>query len=154
MGLLSTVKGWLNIGGVKVKLEGLSPTLSRSGDTINGKVHLASKSDKQVLKMTYALVMETTTGKGEEKKTKKSVLGQSINKEGFEIKAGEEKEMDFQFTYAIPETLKDKGGMLGAMGKLGAFANSEKVKYYISACCDVKGTALDPEAKHEVTIVA
>lgn len=154
MGFMSTVKGWLNIGGVKVKLEGVSPTISRSMNTLGGKVRLVSKSDKEIIKLTYKLIMEVTTGKGDEKETKESVLGHTVVNGPIQIKAGEEQVHDFSFNYAIPEQLKDKGGMLGAVGKFGAFAAGEKIKYYVAAICDVKGTALDPSDKVTVTVVA
>lgn len=153
MGLWSTVKGWLNIGGVSVKLDGVPTTVKKTGGNIAGRLNLATKSDKQVLKIVYKLVQEKTTGSGDDKKTEQVVYGQSVMNTPFEMKTGESKTLDFNFTYQLPERLADKGGMLGAVGKLGAFASGEKLEHYIIAECDVKGTPLDPSDRVKVQVV-
>jgi sporulation-control protein spo0M len=153
MGLWDTIKGWFNIGGVKVKLQDVPSTVSKSGNEVTGKVVLTSKSDKQVLKMTYKLILEKTTGRGDDKETKEISLGQSTCEEAFEIKKDETKTFDFAIPYSIEKGLQDMGGVLGAVGKLGAFASGEKLEYYVVAECDVKGTPFDPTDKVEVQVV-
>lgn len=153
MGLLDKIKGWLNIGGVKVKLEGVNPAVSKAGNEISGKAVLTSKSDKHVLKVNYKFIVEKTTGRGEDKETKEFVLGQSSLTEPFDIKAGESTELEFVIPYSIEKSLKDMGGVLGAIGKLGAFAAKEKLEYFVVAEADVKGTPFDATAKMEVTLV-
>jgi hypothetical protein len=152
MGFLDTIKGWFNIGGVKVKLEGVDPVVSKEGNEIGGKVNLTSKGDKHVLKVNYKFVMERTTGRGENKETKETILGQSSMTDPFDIKAGETKSLDFTINYDIQKELKDMGGAMGAIGKLGAFASGEKTEYYVVAVCDVKGTAFDPSDKLKVKV--
>jgi hypothetical protein len=153
LGFLDTVKGWLNIGGVKVKLQDINPRVSRSGSQITGKVLLTSKGDKQILKLAHKFVMRKTTGRGEDKKIKDFTLAQVIREEPFEIKTGESKTLEFSIPYSLERGLKDQGGVLGAVGKFGAFAAGEKEEYFIVAECDVKGTALDPSDQVEVTLV-
>jgi len=153
MGFLDTAKGWLNIGGVKVKIQDLNPRISRAGNQITGKVLLTSKGDKHVLKLTYKFIMQKTTGRGEDRKTKEFTLAQTALTEPFDIKTGESRTLDFSIPYALEKSLKDAGGVLGTVGKLGAFAVGEKEEYFVVAECDVKGTALDPSDKVEVTIV-
>lgn len=153
MGFLDTVKGRVNIGGVKVKLQDVNPRISRSGSQITGKVLLTSKGEKHVLKLVDKFVMMKTTGRGEDKKTKEFILSQSVMNEPFDMKTGESKTLDFVINYALESRLKDQAGMAGAVGKLGAFAIGEKEEYFVVAECDVKGTALDPSDKLEVTLV-
>jgi len=153
LGVLDKVKGFLNIGGVKVKLEDVNPRVSRSGNQITGKVVLTSKGDKHVLKLVYKFLMQKTTGRGEDKKTKEFILGQTAWNEPFDIKTGESKALEFSIPYSLEKSLKDQGGVLGAVGKFGAFAVGEKQEYFVVAECDVKGTALDPSSKMEVTLV-
>jgi len=153
LGFVDTVKGWLNIGGVKVKLQDVNPRISRSASQITGKVLLTSKGEKHVLKLVYKFVMMKTTGRGEDKKTKEFVLSQSLMNDPFDMKTGETKTLDFAITYALETRLKDQAGMLGTVGKIGAFAVGEKEEYFVVAECDVKGTALDPSDKIEVTLV-
>lgn len=152
MGFLDTIKGWFNIGGVKVKLLEVPSQISKSGNEFEGKVELTAKSDKHVLKLTYKLVEAHTTGRGDDAKTKETVLGELVADEEFDIKGGESKVLDFQVAYAIPERIRDKGGLLGGAAKLGAFAGGDKLEYQIVAVCDVKGTALDPSAKKKVVL--
>lgn len=153
MGLWTKIKGWLNIGGVKVQIEGVNPMVSKSGNAIKGKAVLAAKSDKQVTKVGFKFILRKTTGRGNDKKTKEFILGQSNGTAPFEIKTGETKTLDFSIPYSIEQSLKDMGGMLGTVGKLAAFAAKEKMEYYVIAKRDVKGTALSPKAELEVNIV-
>jgi hypothetical protein len=153
MGLLSTVKGWLNIGGVKVKMEGVNPMVPKSGNQLTGRLVLMSKSDKHVNKVDYKFVLSKTTGRGEDKETKEYIIGSSSYNQPFDIKAGESKTLEFSIPYSIERTLKDMGGVLGAVGKLGAFAVGEKLEYQVIAKCSVKGAAMSPGAHVDVTVV-
>jgi hypothetical protein len=153
MGLWSTIKGWFNIGGVKVKLEGVPSTVPKAGGEIRGQAVLTSKGDKHVLKVDYQFVLEKTTGRGDDRKTEEIVLGRSALTEPFDIQTGETKTLDFAIPYSIEKALKDMGGVLGAVGKLSAFATKERLRYLVKATCDVKGTAFDPSDKVEVQVV-
>jgi hypothetical protein len=153
MGFWDTIKGWLNIGGVSVKLQGVSPTVSKAGHEIPGKVALTTKSDKHVLKLQYQLVLERTTGRGDDKKTEEVVLGESSMAQPFDIKTGETKTYEFVIPYSMEKSLQDMGGVLGAVGKLGAFASAEKLEYFVVAKADVKGTPFDPTDKVSVKVV-
>ena len=153
MGLWGTIKGWLNIGGVKVKLEGVPQTLPKPSGEVSGKVHLVTKDAKHVLKMIYQLVEEKTTGRGDDKETEELVLGECVVADEFDLSPGEEKSFDFSFPYDLPNRLADQKGALGALGKMGSFASGEKFAYCVVAKCDVKGTALDPSAKSTVKLV-
>jgi len=152
MGFLDTAKGWFNIGGVKLKLEGIGPTVPKRGNSLSGKAVLTTKSDKQVQKMAYKFMLKKTSGSGDDRHSHEYTLGQSSLDTPFEIKAGETKTLDFSINYTIEETLKDKGGVLGAVGKLAAFASQESLEYYVEAECSVKGTALNPSAKVQVKV--
>ena len=81
MGFMDTVKGWFNIGGVKVRLEGIDKVVEKNGTNIKGKVYLTSKSDKTVLKMTYKFIMERSSGRGDEKETEEKVIAKRVLKD-------------------------------------------------------------------------
>lgn len=155
MGFLDTVKGWLNIGGVKVELQGVNPRVSRAGGDIVGGVTLTSKGDKQVLKMVYRLMLTQTTGSGDARKEDNHILSEVVNKEGFEIKTGETKTLEFAIPNPLNATIKEKGvfGAINALGQLNARVSGAKDTYFVTATCDVKGTALDPSDKIQVTVV-
>ena len=153
MGMWDTVKGWFNIGGVTVKIQDLKPQVSRSGNTINAKVSLTTKTDKQVLKVKYLFIWKKTTGSGAEQKTEQQVFGTSTLDTPFELKAGETKVMDLRIDYAMPKRIQDMGGVLGAMGKIGAFAAKEKDEYLVTAEASVKGAAFAASDTVRVSIV-
>jgi hypothetical protein len=153
MGFWDTVKGWFNIGGVKVKIEGLNKSIPKSGFKLNAKVNLTTKSDKTVNKMIYKFLLKKTTGSGEEKKTKEYTIAENIQP-GFELKAGETKTLDMELTYNLEKSLADMGGVLGAIGKVGAFLSSDKEEYFVVAQADVKGAAFSPSDWVPVKVVA
>ncbi len=153
MGLWDTVKGWFNIGGVSVKLRDVNPLVSKSKHQINGKVLLTTKTEKHVLSLNYKFVLRRTKGSGQDRESKDYTLGEASYDQPFDIKPGETKTFDFTIPYALEQSLKDMGGVLGAIGKIGAFATNEKDEYFVQAICDVKGTPFDPADKVPVTIV-
>ena len=153
MGFLDTVKGWFNNGGVSVILQDVNPMVPKTGNKITGKVLLSTRTDKEVKNMAYKFVLKRTTGRGNEKKTTEYVLGQSGLNEPLELKKDETKTLDFTIPYSIEKSLKDMGGVLGAIGKIGAFAAAERNEYFVRAECGVKGAAFSPSASVPVTIV-
>ena len=153
MGMWDTVKGWFNIGGVTVKIQDLKPQVSRSGNTITAKVSLTTKTDKQILKVKYLFLWKKTTGSGAEQKTEQQVFGTSTLDTPFELKAGETKVLDLRLDYVMPKRMQDMSGVLGAMGKIGAFAAKEKDQYLVTAEASVKGTAFSPSDSVQVSIV-
>jgi hypothetical protein len=160
MGLWDKIKGWLNIGGVKVLLYKYTEPLRRSNPVIDGSVLLKTKSPKTVLSLEIKLIEEFTEGEGDERKTETTVLGSyhlpnHARGLGYplELKLGEDKEEPFTLRVAIPDRLQTRGGVLGAVGKVGAFISKEKVEYYLVAEADVQGTPFDPAHKVQMKIV-
>jgi hypothetical protein len=52
------------------------------------------------------------------------------------------------------DKLKEQGGVLGGLGKVGAFLDAEKSEYNIMATVDVDGDKLDPNDIAQITKVA
>src|SRR5205807_1768798 len=105
MGLLDTIKGWFNIGGVKVQMQDVPTQVSKTGNTIGGKVVLTSKNPKQVQKVVYKFLRRRTSGRGAEKKTEDHIIAQKVVPDGFELKPGETKEMDLRIDYSLAQEL-------------------------------------------------
>ncbi len=156
MGFFQTIKNKLGIGGVKVKLE-VPGQVSKEEGVVHGKVILTSKSDQDIIELEVKVIEEYTTGRGEDKKTKEFTLGEVKIPCGWPIKSGETKEIAFSVPFELLKSsndrLKEKGGALGAIGSIGAFANNEKSAYFVDADVDVKSAALDPSDKKEIRIV-
>jgi hypothetical protein len=145
MGFWTTIKGWLNIGGIKVKIDEVEPTIHVGLNQIAGKAVLTSKSDKEVLSVTCKVVYEHKYKKDDEEKTETTTLGEE-RLEGFSLKAGETRELPFAIDYHLDEKLQHSGGVMGAIGKFGAFASGSKDVYSLVVSCKVKGTVLSPSA--------
>lgn len=156
MGFFQTIKNKLGIGGVKVALNA-PEQIEKSASSFDGTVTLTTKSDQQIIDLTVKLVESYTTGRGEEKKTKEFDLGEVKIPCNFDIKTGETKEIPFTLDFTIlnssNDDLKEKGGVMGGIGKLGAYANNESSKYSIIATVDVKSAVLDPNDIKDVKLV-
>jgi len=152
MGFVSTIKGWLNIGGVKVQIDNLSQVVPKDGNRINAKVVLSTKSDKTVSKVLYKFLLKRTSGRGDDKETKEYVISQRVEPGPFELKASETRTLNMELDYALEKTLKDMAGVLGGVGKLAAFATGEKNEYYVVAQADVKGAAVSPSKWVKVAV--
>jgi hypothetical protein len=163
MGLLSTIKGWLNIGGVKVLLWKYTEPLSRANPVITGAVLLKAKGDKTVTSLEVKVIEEVTEEEeedGEKKKvTTTNVLGSMKFPDhdaglGYplDLKAGHDQEQTFTIHVAIEERLQDRKGVLGGIGKLAAFGSGEKTVYFIVAEANVKGAAFKTTAKEKLKV--
>lgn len=156
MGFFSSIKNKLGIGGVKVELQCPGQVAKADGQVV-GKVVLTTKSDQEVVGIKITITEQYSTGRGDEKTEKTFTLGELNLPGGFSIKTGETKEVPFTVPFALLKSnndeLKEKGGALGTLGKLGSFANAEKSAYFVEAEVDVKAAALDPSDKKEVKLV-
>lgn len=158
MGFFGKIKGFFGIGGVKVTLE-IPKEIGKEDGKVTGKVTLFSKSDQHVLSLKLKMIEEYSTGRGENKTTKEFTLGK-LNlvkeKDAFDMKAQENKVYDFELPYELLKSkndqMKEKGGVSGALGKMGSFMDAEKSKFFIEAEADVKGTALDPSDKKPIVL--
>lgn len=156
MGFFQTLKNKLGIGGVSVKLE-IPGQVPKNSGKVDGKIILTSKSEQEVVSLKVRFLEEFTTGRGDDKKTKEFELGIVRIPQSFTIKAGETKEIPFSLPFNVIKSdmdeLKEKGGAMGAIGKLGAFASNEKSQYFVDADVDVKSAALDPSDRKEIRLV-
>jgi hypothetical protein len=163
MGLWGKVKGWLNIGGVKVLLWKYSEPLSRSNPVITGAVLLKTKSPKTVLGVEVKAVEEfsKTEGEGDDKRTHTTttVLG-SVKFPGpegslaypLELKPDANQEQPFTLPVAMTDRLQNYGGVLGGIGKLAAFAAKEKVEFFLVAEASVQGAAFKTSDRQKLKI--
>lgn len=146
MSFFAKIKQFLGIGTVKVTIKAPG-TFNTDDGKIDGTLNLVAKSDQIVESLVIRLDEEFTTGRGDDKKTKTYEIGK-MQLPGFEMKAGETKDVPFslQFSYTktATEALSEKGGVLGGIGKLGSMVSSDKSEFKLWATCDVKGASLDP----------
>ena len=163
MGLWSTMKGWLNIGGVKVILFKYTEPLSKANPVLAGTVLLKTKSDKTVTGLEVKVIEEltTTVGEGEDKKkeTETTVLGSVKFPDhdpglGYplDLKPGQDREQPFTLNVRLTTRLQNFSGVIGGLGKMAAFASGEKVEYFLVAEAGVKGAAFAASAREKLKI--
>ena len=156
MGFLATLKNKLGIGGVKASLMVPAQAEKAVGE-IQGKVILTTKSEQEIVDVTVEFKEKYSLGKGENKTTKEYVLGKVKLNGGYSIKPGEMKEVAFTLPFKLLKSdndlLKEKGGVLGGLGKASAFMDGEKSVYVVEAVVDVKSAALDPRDSKTVKLV-
>ena len=152
MGFWGKIKQWFGIGGAKLELK-CDPQVAKDSGQVKGQVIMTSKSDQHITKITIKMTEYYSTGSGENKRTKEFELGKLELPEEFDIKAAETKTFDFvvpfQLLKSSNDQLKEKGGVLGALGSASSFLSNEKSDYRVSASANVKGTAFSPsDMKH------
>jgi hypothetical protein len=152
-GCFNALKGWFNIGGVKVKFKNLDDNVRWSGNQLRGTLELSAKSDRFVAGVHFKFIQRRTTKEDGKKKTKENVLGKTSQTLNIDLRAGESRTVDFQLPYSASKSLKDKGGLMGGVGKLAAFATGEKDEYIVIAEADVDGALTEPSDNKNVTMV-
>lgn len=156
MGFFDKVKSKLGIGGVKVALQ-IPGHVSKEGEQIEGKVILTTKSEQEIIEVEIKLVEEFTTGRGDNTNTESFDLGVVKFSDTYFIKPGEVKEIPFILPFKLlkskADSLAEKGGAVGKLGKVSKFVSNEKSKYKVEANVDVKAAVLDPSDKKDIKLV-
>lgn len=147
MSLIKKIKLFFGIGTVSVKLS-VPPTFKSSENLVSGSVTITGKSDQRIKSIEIKLEETWTTGTGDNKTSKEFTLGKLKIDQGFDIREGEivtkTFDLPFQFLRSGNDRMKEQGGVLGGLGKVGAFLDGEKSEYTILATVDVEGAKLDP----------
>jgi hypothetical protein len=155
MGVFGKLKQMMGIGGVKLEID-VSPEIAKGAGTLTGKLLVSAKSGQSVQKIDITLIEEFSTGRGQERTTREFELGKTTIAQPFEIGAGESKSLDFNLPFRVmksnSETLKEKGGALGMLGKAASFAGNEKSEFKVKAAASVKGTVLGPSAARPIRL--
>ena len=107
---------------------------------------MTTKSDQTITELEVTLTEKWSTGRGDQKQTKEFKLGQMKLPAGFAIKPGDMKEIPFELPFKMINSENDKyteqGGVLGGLGKIGAFADAEHSTYRVVAAISAKGVVI------------
>ena len=165
MGIFDKVKGFLNVGGVTVKITKVENPFTAGDTAMSGDFRLTSDSDRTVLSTSARFYKKITTKDKDGKNVVNNVtLGSCSTKDylandeyPFEIAKGETKDLSFlMINVDCPPSLAAAGGVTGAIGKMAAFASSfsgERIEFYVEVSADVKGTPFDPSDTVQIQIV-
>ncbi len=161
MGLFDKVKQALGIGGVKVEIS-VPDEVKKDNAKVDGVLCFSTKTDQDVQSVRVEFMERYDIGAGAQKRVTRTKRG-SVELPGFNIKANESKDVSFSLPFSITmsvaeasaKDLEAKGGMLGALGKLGAMAENSKQgnrRFEVSARVDVKGS-LGAGATKEIKLI-
>jgi len=153
MSFFQKIKQFLGFVGVKVEMQ-VADTFSKTGNTIQGKILISSKSDQQILSIEVGFEEVWKIGKGENETIKTFDLGEWKNKNEFTIKSGETREFPFVLNYSMIKSENDRmmeSSKVGkALGGLGKLMDGEKSNFWLKAMANVKGAAFDPNCVKEM----
>jgi hypothetical protein len=159
-GCFNAVKGWFNIGGVKVKFGQPDINIPKAGNSLNVSVELTAKSDRHINAVFVKLIKEQTKKKEDRKESKENVLGETSQAVALDLKAGETRVLNFRLPYAYKQSLKESavglagGGLMGSMASMAAdMATGSKEQYLLVAQADVDGALFEPSDRKKVTLV-
>ncbi len=156
MSFFSKIKQTLGIGTISVKLN-VPGQLNAADGKLKGSLLLTAKSNQKVKKVEIKLEEEQTTGRGDNKKTKTYTIGSWNNSNGFEMKEGESKTIEFEFPVQVykssTDEIAEKGGLLGGLGKMAKFADDARSEFSVFALVDVEGAKLDPSDSCNINII-
>lgn len=157
MSFLSSIKQLVGVGGVKASLQIQNLSLPKAGGTVTGSITYTSQSPQRVEAVTVELEEKYTTGTGQQKSSRFFTLGTLTLNAGFDLAAGETKTVPFTFLYTPVKSnndeLKEHGGTLGALGKIGSFVNNEQSVYTVKVKTSVKGSLIGGGAEMKVSLV-
>ncbi len=154
MGFFDKVKSSLNIGGAKVVLD--VPNVVNNGDTMDVKVTITGgKMDQKITGVTAKLSQKDswTERKMDGTRTTKSKVTvlSDASEGGFDLKAGEVKELTFQLQVTAITDGSQQEGMMGTLSKMNNFAQQRKHGWHVEASADIEGS-VDPKATQDVTV--
>jgi hypothetical protein len=153
MGLLEKVKGLLNIDGLKVEITNLETPFPMNDPVLKGRFVLSTEADCEVQRTLCEFVFQRKTADG---RVEDSVLAKDDSAEvqnpenpyPFTLHAGEAKELDFCIIGLDVAGALDRAGWPDPAAAL----ESPDVKLFVRVKAEVKGSAIDPEARIDVEV--
>jgi len=163
MSFFKKVKDKMGIGGAGVRLH-IPDHAKKSDDFISGAIFLTTKSEQEVVDITVKLVESRTTGRGEDKKTKKRTCGEIKLPGDFTITPGDAKEFSFDLPFQAGAEWKDLSGgevefkgmktdLLKSVGKLASMASNETIEHHVNVVVDIKSAWRDPSDKQSIILL-
>ena len=153
--MIKKMKKWLGIEGVKMKLI-VAEEISGKSNLIKGKILFESMNPQTVTGVHLVFIEKYMRGRGKEKLIDEYELGILNLDVNFEVKPEEEMELDFELPFSVVKSEVDDFGGINFLYR-GISALAKKVRsvksiYRIEAESTVKGVALNPFDRVEVTV--
>lgn len=157
MSIFGKIKQGLGIGTADIELA-VPGQVGRDDGKLSGRLSITAKSDQKVKSVRVRLVETYTTGRGEDRKVREFVLGETVvTQEPFDLKSAERREIEFALPFSLKlsssQAMAEKGGALGALGKIAVTMSNEKSEFHVKAVADLEGVALDPTDSKAIRLV-
>ena len=138
----------LGVGGVKVEIVAPDEVKKENG-RIDGMLKFTTKTDQTVEGVKVEFLERFEYGAGAQRRVDRIKRGM-VEMAGFDIKANESKDVPFSVPFNFPvnmaessaKSLEDKGGVLGALGKIGGMGENCKQgnrHFELAANANIKG---------------
>ena len=153
--MIKKMKKWLGIEGVKMKLI-LAEEISGKQNSVKGKILFESMNPQTVTGVHLVFIEKYMRGRGKEKLIDEYELGVLNLDVEFEVMPGEIMELDFELPFSIVKSEIDDFGrknfLYGGISSLAKKIRAVKSIYRIEAEATVKGVALNPFDRVELSV--
>lgn len=153
--MIGRVKKWLGIEGVKLELI-LEEEAAAQPGMVSGLIRFTSMHSQIVTKVKVVLIEKYSRGRGKEKLVDEYELGAIELHEEVEVPAGEEVDVEFTLSYKLVRSemdeLEKRNFLLSPFVKVAKKISAVKSDYRLEAEAKVKGTALNPFDRKDITI--
>ena len=153
--MIGRVKKWLGIEGVKLELI-LEEEAAAQPGMVSGLIRFTSMHSQVVTKVKVVLIEKYSRGRGKEKLVDEYELGAIELHEEVEVPAGEEVDVEFTLSYKLVRSemdeLEKRNFLLSPFVKVAKKISAVKSDYRLEAEAKVKGTALNPFDRKDITI--
>lgn len=153
--MIGKVKKWLGIEGVKMELLFDEDATTQKG-VVSGLIRFTSMNAQVVSRIKVVLIERYSRGRGKEKLVDEYELGSLQLEEDIEVPAGEFVEVEFNLKYKLVRSemdeLEKSNFFMSPLVKVAKRISAVKSEYRVEAEAKVKGTALNPFDRKEITI--
>jgi hypothetical protein len=153
--MIGKVKKWLGIEGVKMELLFDEDATTQKG-IVSGLIRFTSMNAQVVSRIKVVLIERYSRGRGKEKLVDEYELGSLQLEEDIEVPAGEFVEVEFNLKYKLVRSemdeLEKSNFFMSPLVKVAKRISAVKSEYRVEAEAKVKGTALNPFDRKEITI--
>ncbi|WP_353480483.1 sporulation protein [Haliscomenobacter sp.] len=153
--MIGKVKKWLGIEGVKMELLFDEDATTQKG-VVSGLIRFTSMNSQAVTRIKVVLIERYSRGRGKEKLVDEFELGTLQLEEDIEVPVGESVEVEFNLKYKLVRSemdeLEKSNFFMSPLVKVAKRISAVKSEYRVEAEAKVKGTALNPFDRKEITI--
>jgi len=161
--MFGKIKQFFGFVGIDVVL-GIPAQIEEGSRKLSGHVQINATADQHINKVTVSMYMGYEVEEEDGYRFERTNIAEWKDETAFEISAGESREisftldlktyLDFAWQNEIMEKTKANAGSLAHLLNANRTVEDDVNQYFVQAMVDVKGAALDPSDKKEITLIA